>query len=97
MASTSRPSGLHRQIPFVLVLAGLIGSAAILIPDQFGYRAACTGLTITCSLAAAMRAVLPTEHVGVLAVRSRALDVALLIVVATVLAVLAFSVPLPGA
>jgi Protein of unknown function (DUF3017) len=91
----SRWSGAARQVPAVIVIAGLVASALIVIPDAFSYRAACTGVTATCALAAAMRAFLPSRWVGVLAVRSRPVDAAVLVAMAVLASVLAFSVPLP--
>ncbi|MGF1646312.1 MAG: DUF3017 domain-containing protein [Kineosporiaceae bacterium] len=92
----SRYAGVTRQIAPLLVLAGLIGSALITVPEQFGYRAACAGIAGTCLVAAAMRAVLPTSWVGILAVRGRLLDVVLYVAAGVGVVLLAFSVPLPG-
>lgn len=86
-----------RQLPGAVVLVGLLASALIMIPEQFSYRAACTGVTATCAVAAIMRAALPTRWVGVLAVRSRPIDVALLTALAIAVSLLAFRVPLPAA
>jgi len=91
-----RYAGFSRQLAPLLVLAGLIGSALIMIPEQFGYRAACAGIAGTCLMAATIRAVLPTSWVGVLAVRGRVLDVVLYATAGVGVVVLAFSVPLPG-
>ena len=79
------------------VTGGRVAAPLVLIPEQFGYRAACTVLTATLVAAALLRAVLPTSWVGVLAVRSRLVDTALLGALAVTVAILAFSVPLPGA
>ncbi len=79
----------------MLVIGGLLASTLIMIPEQFSYRAACTGVTATCAVAALLRAALPTRLVGVLAVRSRIIDVALLSALAVAVSVLAFRVPLP--
>lgn len=88
--------GVWRHLPALVVLGGLIGSALIMIPDQLSYRAACAGVSATCAAAATMRLLLPTSWVGVLAVRSRALDTIVLVTMAVVVWVLAFSVPLPA-
>lgn len=90
-----RERGVVRLLPTVVVLVGLVGSALIMIPEQFSYRAACAGVTATCGLAAAMRLCLPTRWVGALAVRSRLLDVVVLVGMAVAVSVLAISVPLP--
>jgi hypothetical protein len=91
-----RYAGLTRQIAPLLVLAGLLGSALVTVPEQFGYRAACAGIAGTCLVAAAMRAVLPTSWIGILAVRGRLLDVVLYTAAGVGVVILAFSVPLPG-
>ncbi|MGF1663824.1 MAG: DUF3017 domain-containing protein [Kineosporiaceae bacterium] len=91
-----RYAGLTRQIVPLLVVAGLVGSALIMVPEQFGYRAACAGIAGTCLAAATVRAVLPTSWVGVLAVRGRLLDVVLYAAAGVGVVLLAFSVPLPG-
>lgn len=91
-----RYADLSRQIAPLIVLAGLVGSALIMIPEQFGYRAACVGIAGTCLVAAVIRAVLPTSWVGVLAVRGRVLDVLMYTVAGVGVVVLAFTVPLPG-
>jgi hypothetical protein len=91
----NRYAGLTRQIVPLVVVAGLIGSALVMIPSQFGYRAACAGVAGTCLAAAAVRAVLPTSWVGVLAVRGRLLDVVLYAAAGVGVVLLAFSVPLP--
>jgi hypothetical protein len=92
-----RHADLSRQIAPLLIIAGLLGSALIMVPEQFGYRAACAGIAATCLVAAVIRAVLPTSWVGVLAVRGRVLDVLMYSVAGVGVVVLAFTVPLPGA
>ena len=92
-----RHAGVARQLAPLIVIAGLVGSGLIMIPEAFGYRAACAGIAGTCLVAAVMRTVLPTSWVGVLAVRGRILDVLMYTTAAVGVVVLAFSVPLPGA
>ena len=89
-------TGVWRQLPALIVLGGLVASALVMIPVGFSYRAACAGVTATCGAAAVMRLLLPTRWVGVLAVRSRALDTVVLLVMAAVVCGLAYSVPLPA-
>jgi hypothetical protein len=91
-----RHQGLARQIAPAIVIAGLLGSFLIMIPESFGYRAACAGIAATCLAAAMIRSIFPTSWVGVLAIRGRVLDVAMYAVAAAGVVTLAFSVPLPG-
>lgn len=91
-----RYAGIARQLAPLVVIAGLVGSGLIMIPEAFGYRAASVGIAGTCLVAAVIRTVLPTSWVGVLSVRGRILDVLMYTTAAVGVLVLAFSVPLPG-
>ena len=86
---------LVRQAVPLVVVAGLVGSALIMVPESFGYRAACVGVATTCLVAGVLRLALPCTWVGVLAVRGRVLDAVTYVAAAVGVVILAFSVPLP--
>lgn len=88
MTDVRSPTG---QLPAlgVLALAGLGLVVAAVVEGQLGAFV----IALALLLAAGLRLALPTERAGWLAVRSRGLDAALLLVVGFALAVLAVTVP----
>lgn len=84
-----RPVG----IGYLLVLAGVTVSLGFAVIDRF--RVCSAVLSLTLMGAAALRAVLPTRLAGLLAVRSRALDVAALLLLALGATLLTIIVPRP--
>lgn len=87
-------TGLLRQWPLLLVLAGVAIAMGFVAADRF--RVGSVLLAAAVILAFAMRTVLPTRDVGWLAVRSRSTDAAVLGVLGFGLAVLALWVPPPS-
>lgn len=76
----------------VLIVLALLGVGLVLtLADKWRLGAAVVGLAL--SLAAALRLVLPKEHLGDLAVRSRAVDAAVLITLGFAIVGLANTIP----
>ncbi len=89
------PGMLQRQWPFILVAAGVVaGLVVVLVFDRF--RRGTVLLATSVVLGAWLRALLPTDRVGVLAVRGRVFDVVTLLVLGVGLTVLALLVPSPS-
>lgn len=85
--------GLWRELPLMTVLA-LVGTGLVLgAVDRWRVGAVVLGAAV--GLAAALRLLLPARRAGLLVVRSRRLDVAVLLVLAAGLVALASSVPAP--
>jgi DUF3017 family protein len=80
-----------RQWPLLLVLVGSVGGLAIVALGHFRSGLLLFGSSVL--FAAAARAVLPARRVGLLVVRSRPFDVAVLLVLGVGLVVLAVVVP----
>jgi len=92
-----RPSPRHtilRQWPIALVLLGLGVACAMIAMDSF--RRGCVVLAASVLLAAFLRLLLSDADAGLLAVRSRRLDVAILLVLGLGLAVFSLWVPPPS-
>lgn len=80
-----------RELPLVAVLTGVaVGLVAVAL-DRWQLGSACIGVAV--ALAGGLRLALPTRAAGLLAVRSRTVDAAVLLVLGTGLVVLAGSVP----
>ncbi len=82
-----------RQWPIALVLVGV--AAALVLVALNSFRLGAVLLAASVLLAAFLRLLLPDEDAGLLVVRSKRVDVSLLIVMGVALSVLAFWVPEP--
>ena len=92
-----RPESGHvvlRQWPIALVLLGLGVACAMIAMDSF--RRGCVVLSASVLLAAFLRLLLSERDSGLLAVRGRRLDVAILLVLGLGLGVFSFWVPPPS-
>jgi Protein of unknown function (DUF3017) len=86
-----RRSLLARQWPLGVVLAGLVGSLAVVVVDD--YRPGMLLFAGFVLLGAGLRLFLPTRRAGLLVLRSRPLDVAVMTAMGIAIAVLALLVP----
>jgi hypothetical protein len=77
--------------PLLVVLLLLAGGLGLTLIDRWRVGSAVIGVAL--SLAAALRLVLPKEHLGDLAVRSRAVDAAVLLVLGFAIVGLANTIP----
>ena len=94
---TLRPEPRHRilrQWPIALVLLGVGVACAMIAMDSF--RRGCVVLSASVLLAAFLRLLLSDADAGLLAVRSRRLDVTILLVMGLGLAVFSLWVPPPS-
>jgi len=82
-----------REWPLALVLTGVAGGLVVVASDHFRRGTALFACAVL--LAAVLRLVLPTRQAGLLAVRSRGVDVLVLSVLAFGLGMLALVVPPP--
>lgn len=82
------------QWPITLVLIG-VGIAMLMIGLDY-FRRGCVVLSASVLLAAFLRLMLPEGEAGMLAVRSRKIDVAILAVLGLGLSVFTFWVPAPS-
>ena len=82
---------LVRQWPLLLVLGGALTSLLVVAFD--GFRLGCSLLGASMLFAAAARAAMPARRVGLLVVRGRLFDVAVLSAMGGALVVLAAVVP----
>ena len=88
-----RAGGWWRQWPILVVLTGVVIALALVSLDYF--RRGSVVLAGSVLLAAFLRLLLPDREAGLLVVRSRRVDVAVLGVLGALLAVFAFWVPPP--
>ena len=88
-----RARGWWRQWPILVVLAGVVIALVLVTLDYF--RRGSVVLAGSVLLAAFLRLLLPDREAGLLAVRSRRVDVTVLGVLGALLAVFAFWVPPP--
>ncbi|UPT23512.1 DUF3017 domain-containing protein [Thermobifida alba] len=79
------------QVPYLLVLATM-GAGIVVVAAAYFKRGPAI-IAGSLLLGAVLRAVLPTERVGMLAVRRRWVDVATLVTLAVLLIVLAWVAP----
>ena len=94
---TVRSAGgvVSRQWPFLLVCAGVAaGLLVVVVLDRF--RRGTLVIAASVVLGAWLRALLPTERVGLLRVRGRVTDVATLLALGISLSVVALVVPPPS-
>ena len=92
-----RPEPRHavlRQWPIALVLLGVGVASAMIALDSF--RRGCVVLSASVLLAAFLRLLLSDADAGLLAVRTRRIDVAILLVLGLGLAVFSLWVPPPS-
>lgn len=87
------PRGWWRQWPIIVVLVG-VGIALLLVGFDY-FRRGAVVLAGSVLLAAFLRLLLPEREAGLLVVRSRKVDVAILGTLGILLAVFAFWVPPP--
>lgn len=85
--------GRGRQLPFAAVL--VVGGAGLGVAAAGAWRPGAVVMGAGVLLAGVLRLVLPARRAGLLAVRSRRLDVTLLLGLGAALVVLASSVPAP--
>jgi hypothetical protein len=88
-----RRGSLLRQWPIAVVLIGVVAALALVALNSF--RLGAVLLAASVLLAAFLRLLLPDEDAGLLVVRSKRVDVSLLVVMGVTLSVLAFWVPEP--
>jgi hypothetical protein len=86
-------AGVARELPLVAVLTVVAGGLLLGALDRWRVGAVVLGTAVL--LAAALRLLLPARRAGLLVVRTRRLDVAVLLVLGTALLGLAASVPAP--
>ena len=82
-----------RELPAGLVLLAV--AAGIAVASLVDWRAGCYVVGVALLVAAGLRTSLPERAAGLLAVRSRGLDAALLLLLGTGVLLLANSVPTP--
>jgi hypothetical protein len=82
---------LRRQLPFVLVLVVLAGGLIAVATDH--WRRGCALVALSLLIAGAARLVLPSNRIGLLAVRGRAVDVCCALLLGGAVLVLAWIVP----
>lgn len=87
-------SAIARQWPIAVVLAGVV--VALLLVAFNSFRLGAVLLAASVLLAAFLRLLLPAQDAGLLVVRSKRIDVSLLVVMGVALSVLAFWVPEPS-
>ena len=80
-----------RQLPTVLVLA--VAALGLLMAALVDWESGAVVLGLALLLAAGLRLTLPARQVGLLAVRSRGLDAAILLALGFALVLLARSIP----
>lgn len=85
--------GWWRQWPIIVVLLGVVIALTLVALDYF--RRGSVVLAGSVLLAAFLRTLLPDREAGLLVVRSRRVDVAVLGVLGALLAIFAFWVPPP--
>jgi hypothetical protein len=88
-------AAVRRHWPFLVVWAGVVaGLAVVLVLDRF--RKGTLLIAAAVLLGAWLRVLLPTERVGLLKVRGKAVDVLTLLALGLGLAVVALVVPPPS-
>ena len=91
----SAPKGsVWREWPIAIVVLGLVIGMVVVALGYF--RAGAVTMSGAALMALFVRVLLPTREVGLLAVRSRWIDVVVLAIFAFSLALFAFWVPTPG-
>ncbi|GAB2486061.1 DUF3017 domain-containing protein [Jatrophihabitans fulvus] len=68
---------IREQLAFLVVIVGLVASFLYLLLEAGHWVRGAAGMAVVVLFAALLRAVVPTQHVGMLAVRSRWLDTVL--------------------
>lgn len=86
-------SGLTRELPLLTVLTVVAAGLVLGVVER--WRVGAVVLAAAVVLAGALRLLLPARRAGLLVVRSRRLDVTVLLVLGAALLVLASSVPAP--
>jgi len=83
-----------RQWPLALVLLGVVSALVIVALDRFRFGSLVLAASVL--LAFALRLLLPADHIGLLAVRSRTVDLVVLGLLGVTLTVFASWVPPPA-
>jgi hypothetical protein len=85
-------SGLQKELPLAAVLAVVaVGLFLVTVLDRWRFGSGVIGLGLC--LAAVLRLTLPARQLGLLAVRSRTVDAAVLLVLGFGLVILANTIP----
>lgn len=87
---TVRP---RRQWPLLLVSAGVLGGVVSTLLGPQNWRPGCVVVGVSVVLAAVLRLVLSRRRAGLLQVRSKPFDVALLLLTGSAIVALALAVP----
>jgi putative Mn2+ efflux pump MntP len=82
-----------RAWPLLVVLAGVVGGLMLATLGQETWRAGCLLIGASLGVGAVLRAALPSREAGLLQVRGKAFDIAVLVVLAVAVIVLAIAVP----
>jgi hypothetical protein len=82
---------LRRQLPFALVLLVLAAGLVWIATDH--WRRGCVVVALSLLLAGGARLILPRSEIGLLAIRSRAVDVCCAVLLGGAVLVLAWIVP----
>lgn len=82
-----------RAWPLLLVLAGVVAGLVVATLGQSTWRAGCLLIGASLAVGAVLRMALPGREAGLLQVRGKAFDTALLVLLAAVIIVLAVLVP----
>lgn len=99
-AGTSAPGGagagsrLARLLPYLLPVVGVLGGLAWLATHHFKRGSGLIAVSLL--LGAVLRLLLPESRAGLLAVRSKALDVLALASLGVAIALVAYKVPPPS-
>ncbi len=92
-AAGPRPAPRPRRHPWAMLAVLLVAGVGLTLVPLAGFRRGCLVLAVAPLLGALLRALLPSVDAGPLAVRSRGVDVAMLVGLALALSVLAVAVP----
>ena len=90
-----QPGGLRTQLPYLIVLCGVIAGLALIWQGAHYVRPGTLTVASAVFLAAAARLVLPEQRAGLLASRRRSIDVTALAILAVGLLVAGLVLPIP--
>lgn len=89
------PGGLAAQLPYLIVLSGVIAGLALIWQGAHYVRPGTLTVASAFFVAAAARLVLPEQRAGLLASRRRSIDVTALAILAVGLLVAGLVLPIP--
>ena len=89
------PGGLAAQLPYLIVLSGVIAGLALIWQGAHYVRPGTLTVASAVFVAAAARLVLPEQRAGLLASRRRSIDVTALAILAVGLLVAGLVLPIP--